>query len=382
MRRIARLLCATVVAAWSTAGHSRAQEPAPAEAVTPAGGIFHRSSADCPCPPAPYPCPPVGPSTNLLTNPTGVTAGEPVPSFAGSFAAAGPGATTAVNPGAYIDGAIPANMIRLRYDAAYGNNRPDRAEFFYPKCGCFATLPPGTAGFDPHAKGPPLPETSVDYQDIATYLEGKLTERVSVFGEIPVRFINPEQNANTSGLGDVSFGFKYAAILTDDRVLTLQLRTTTPSGDGFKGLGQENWRVEPGVLWQNNATEQLTFFGEVKDSIPVSRASDFAGNVIEYGIGSAYLIPVSQGLRVMPVVEWVGWTCLSGREVVDPASGASKSAKGDTIVNVKAGLRFGFGQIDEPGSIGRSDLYIGYGRALTGEVWYKDILRVEYRYWY
>jgi len=26
-----------------------------------------------------------------------------------------------------------------------------------------------------------------------------------------------------------------------------------------------------------------------------------------------------------------------------------------------------------------NDVYIGYGRALTGEVWYKDILRVEYR---
>jgi hypothetical protein len=28
---------------------------------------------------------------------------------------------------------------------------------------------------------------------------------------------------------------------------------------------------------------------------------------------------------------------------------------------------------------GNSSLYVGYGRALTGAVWYKDILRVEYR---
>ena len=26
-----------------------------------------------------------------------------------------------------------------------------------------------------------------------------------------------------------------------------------------------------------------------------------------------------------------------------------------------------------------TDLYVGYGRALTGEVWYKDIFRVELR---
>src|SRR5262249_13954942 len=35
----------------------------------------------------------------------------------------------------YIDPAIPLTQFRLRYDAAYRDNRPDRAEFFYPKCG-------------------------------------------------------------------------------------------------------------------------------------------------------------------------------------------------------------------------------------------------------
>ena len=56
--------------------------------------------------------------------------------------------------GGYIDNAVPVTMFRLRYESAYGNNRPDRAEFFYAKCGCFKT---------PDAKGPPLPETNVDY---------------------------------------------------------------------------------------------------------------------------------------------------------------------------------------------------------------------------
>src|SRR5262245_44176036 len=185
MRRTARLFRAAAVAALSAAaGPALAQEPAPVEGVVPVAGQ-HRKPADCP--PVPCPCPPVGPSTNLLTTPpTGLPTAEPVPSFAGSFAAAGPGATTAVNPGAYIDGAVPVNRVRLRYDSAYGNNRPDRAEFFYPKCGCFATLPPTNPAFDPHAKGPPLPETSVDYQEVATYLEAKLADRVSVFGELPV----------------------------------------------------------------------------------------------------------------------------------------------------------------------------------------------------
>ena len=57
---------------------------------------------------------------------------------------------------------------------------------------------------------------------------------------------------------------------------------------------------------------------------------------------------------------------------------AVKDAAGDTIVNAKIGVRLGFGPLVGPANLSRSDLYIGYGRALTGDVWYKDILRVEY----
>src|SRR3954451_6027482 len=58
----------------------------------------------------------------------------------------------------YIDPAPPRTTFRLRFDAAYDNNRPNRAEFFYPQGGS-----PGTPG-------PPLPETSVDYQEASGYL--------------------------------------------------------------------------------------------------------------------------------------------------------------------------------------------------------------------
>jgi hypothetical protein len=47
------------------------------------------------------------------------------------------------------------------------------------------------------------------------------------------------------------------------------------------------------------------------------------------------------------------------------------TADGDTIVNVKIGLRY---------STPAHTAYVGYGRALTHEVWYEDILRAEYTY--
>src|SRR5205085_1898326 len=78
--------------------------------------------------------------------------------FASLGSGAGVGSSVALAaPGGYIDNAIPKTMFRLRFDAAYDDNRPDRAEFFYAKCGCFRV-----AGVPGRAPGPPLQETSVD----------------------------------------------------------------------------------------------------------------------------------------------------------------------------------------------------------------------------
>src|SRR4051794_26730611 len=50
----------------------------------------------------------------------------------------------------YIDSAVPTSQFRLRFDSAWRNNRPTRAEFFYPKGG---------------ASGPglPTPDPRIDY---------------------------------------------------------------------------------------------------------------------------------------------------------------------------------------------------------------------------
>src|SRR5207302_1734348 len=50
-----------------------------------------------------------------------------VSGFQGESGAAGGGGTFS----GYIDSALPVTQIRLRYDSAYDDNRPDRAEFFY-----------------------------------------------------------------------------------------------------------------------------------------------------------------------------------------------------------------------------------------------------------
>ena len=89
------------------------------------------------------------------------------------------------------------------------------------------------------------------------------------------------------------------------------------------------------------------------------------------GVGVSYGEHDKCGLWLTPVVEFVGWTVLGGKEQVSASPTSIKSAAGDTIVNGKFGVRAGLGE--------SADIYVGYGRALTGDVWYKDLYRVELR---
>jgi len=71
------------------------------------------------------------------------------------------------------------------------------------------------------------------------------------------------------------------------------------------------------------------------------------------------------------VIELVGWSVLSGLRT-DPASISIVKAGGSNIINLKGGARTFIGA--------HNSIYIGYGHQLAHDVWYKEILRVEYRY--
>ena len=347
------------------------------------------------CPPPP-PCatapgvttpawpPSTAPSTMPPTAPSDAVAPPSVAPESSALALSGSSVAMAA-PG-YVDFAVPITQFRLRFDAAYGNNRPDRAEFFYSKCGCFATLPGNNPQFDPKAAGPPKLETNVDYQELRPYVEVAFSNRFSVFVDAPVRFINPDQNDNATGFGNLLAGFKYAMVANPDQYVTLQFVTWTPTADADRGLGNDLWALEPGLLWYRQLTDRMAFQSEVRDWIPLG-GTDFAGNVLRYGSALSYTLHNGCKFRVTPITEVVGWTVLSGKElaVANPGSpngvnavATVQDASGDTIINGKIGVRFGFGEPVGVANLSRSDLYIGYGRAFTGEVWYKDVFRVEY----
>jgi hypothetical protein len=263
----------------------------------------------------------------------------------------------------YLDNAIPGNQLRLRFDAAYGADFPDRAEFLY---GTWARAVPG-------APGPPLRECNLDYQDLVAYLELSPVQGFSSFVEAPLRFLNPEINANTAGYGDLSAGVKWAFLQDALTTASFQLRAYVPTGDSARGLGTDHVSLEPGLLLLHRLSERLSFEGELRDWIPVDGTEGFAGNVLRYGAGVSYLVHDTCAYRVRPVAELVGWTVLDGKKT--NLAGIAE-ADGDTIVNLQIGVRIGLW----PECGERQSLYVGYGRALTGEVWYEDIIRAELRF--
>lgn len=280
----------------------------------------------------------------------------------------------------YIDWAVPRTMFRLRLDSAFDNNRPDRAEFLYAQCGCAGGPGPGVIGPPPTVNG------SVDYQEVRAYLEVASDSGFSVFGEVPIRFLQTtadpdlglQDTGDANGLSDLEAGFKYAFAESDTQLLTFQLKTYIPTGDAGDGLGTDHVSIEPGLLYLHNVSDRVDVFAELRDWIPIKGSKfagqDFSGNVLRYGVGTAVTAVDTNSIRISPIVECVGWTVFDGlmvnTDIIGPP-GSNIVDASTTIVNGKVGVRTMF-------KSNGSTLYVGYGHALTGQRWYEDIARLEY----
>jgi hypothetical protein len=271
----------------------------------------------------------------------------------------------------YIADATIESQIRLRFDAGYHDDFPDRAEFFYGQCGCNGGGAPGPSGL----------ATDLNFQQFSVDAQYAVTDRIAVFGTLPARFIQPQSFfapaiagsfGNQSGIGDVRAGVKAALLSRDDTTLTAQVQGHFPTGDSSKGLGTNHSSLEFALLLNQKVSDRLAVESQVGDWHPISgstfKGSNYAGDVFFYGIGPSFELVNTGHVAFAPVVELVGWH-VSGGLLVRTGSVVAADAN---IVNLKFGART---TIDN-----RSAIYVGYGRALTDAVWYSDILRIEYRY--
>jgi hypothetical protein len=259
-----------------------------------------------------------------------------------------------------IDNIFPRTQVRMRADVGLHANRPQRAEYIWAK-----------GGF-PNTPGPPKAETNVSYQELSSYIEYAVGPWFSFFLEAPTKWVNPTVNNNASGYGDTNVGFKFLTYAGDDLQFTFQLRAYLPTGTKDPVLGTQHMSLEPALLGHYQIVPGLQLEGEVRYWVPMS-GTDFSGDVLRYGLGISYGGRGANEMWVMPVLEAVGWTVLSGKTFVPGGPTFTiEDATGDTIVNVQAGVRWGYGE--------RTDVYAGYGRGVSGDKWFRDFFRLEIRY--
>jgi hypothetical protein len=282
----------------------------------------------------------------------------------------------------YIEDTVVSTKIRVRFDVGLHGHTPDRAEFFYAKCGCYRGLTVNDPAYDPNAGGPaPGIATDINFQQLYVQGEYAASERLSVFAELPIRWLQPQAFApntgafaNQSGLSDLRAGVKLGLTETATQLLTAQVKAYFPTGDGRKGLGTEHASLEPAILYYQQLSERAAVESQFSvwlpiggaDGVPTAGDEKFAGRVLSYGIGPSFDLYRRGTVRFAPVVELVGWHVLSGFQTATPAD-----ASGTNIVNLKFGARTSWGS--------GNSIYAGYGRALTEADWYNDILRFEYR---
>ena len=293
--------------------------------------------------------------------------------------------------GGYIEDAIVRTQIRVRFDAEFSIEDPDRAEFFYGKCGCYRGLPSTNPAYDPNAPGPgPGIAARVNAQEVHVNLEYAPTRRLSFFADLPERSIQYTATvggpmASGNGFGDFVAGLKFALVASERTYLTFQFSAVTPTGDVSQGLGTNHYSVQPLVLLNHRLNEHVSLLGQFGDLHPLSGSAGyptasspnaFSGDVLEYGLGMGYQFKPKPEVAVTPLLEFVGWHVFDGYYTSATAAvqGAvpEVSAAGTNIVNVKIGARISFHK--------HQSIYLGYGEAVTNSRWYKEIMRLEYKY--
>jgi hypothetical protein len=258
-----------------------------------------------------------------------------------------------------LDPTQPLNNFRLRFDAAYNLERPDRAEFYWAKIG---------------GKGPKLPERSVNYQDVRMYWEiGGAA--FSTFTELPIRVLDPEVNLNTASLGDMTIGTKLRLLDEGRWQMTQVMRTFMQTGLAKRGLGNGHVSMEPGLLFRYQYSPETYLHSELKYWFPIGGDPDYSGQVLRYGFGWSHVAYDNDDIAIMPTLEVVGWAVLDGLET-DPF-GLPVAIDPEAILNIYPGVRL---FLSEECPFGKFEAGFSGGVTLTRNHWYEGLLRLDLRW--
>ena len=249
----------------------------------------------------------------------------------------------------YIEDSTITSQVRFRFDTAFDMDSPDRAEFFYAKCGCYRDLGSSSPAFDPNAPGPgPGIVEGLNFQQFYVDAEFAAGNRVSVFAELPFRWIKPTDFTpgtgsfgNQGGVGDVKVGAKFGLVSEEARDVTVMVRASLPTGDSRKGLGTDHGSIEPAILYRQEINDRVAIETQFGDWHPLNGSKGpfpgngkFTGDVVYYGIGPSFDVVRTDRVRFSPVVELVGWHVVKGFETKTLLTPIAGDAKGINVVNL------------------------------------------------
>jgi len=258
-----------------------------------------------------------------------------------------------------IDITQPFGNFLWRTQAVYDLTKPDRAEAFWARPG----------------RGPLLPESSVDYQEFRLRLETG-SNAFSLATDVPIRLLNPEQNDNTGGIGDIELVQKTRLIDGNRWQMTQLLRTVFNSGNAKKGLGTGHVSMEPGMLWRYRYSDITFLHSELKMTFPVPGTPGYAGPLLKWGIGVSHVWYETDTTAYIPTLEFTNIWVLDGQFIPFPG-GLPVDVRGDGIFNLAPGLRVVH---DTGGDVGVVEFVYSGVFAVGSDGWYDALLRFDLRF--
>ncbi len=264
--------------------------------------------------------------------------------------------TSIANAAFFADSARPTTMTRLRWDSGFNLIFPDRSEFFWAAIG---------------RKGPRLPETGLDYDELSIYNEIG-GDKFSFFIDTPYRNLDSEVNRGSGGFGDLRIGTK--SVLLDSELLltSFQFQTFIPTGSPRNGTGVGHVALEPSILSTMKLLPETYLQSQVAYRIPVSATEKFAGSVLHYHFSVNHVLarPIADA-ALIGTLEFGGYTFTAGR-YTDPRSGLELSANERTYLQVGPGLRMAF--------CDKLDFGVGTQFSLTSQHFARELFRTELRW--
>ena len=153
--------------------------------------------------------------------------------------------------------------------------------------------------------------------------------------EIPLVLVDPVNNPNTAGLGDLQLTTKTVLLNGNDWEITQFFRTYLPTGDAMKGLGTGHVSLEPGFLFQYKWSPETYLHGELRYWFPIGGDPTQGGQVLRYGFGISHLLYENDVTAIIPTLEFVGWTVF--RRAANIALRHTRSGRHDGHFQHRAG---------------------------------------------